>query len=78
MVPERHGWSPEEQPSQELRALAWKGLAQAGAGAQWFFWELAEAGVEGGGSEKRTAPGAWVRDAGEVKATGDHAGDLAV
>lgn len=34
------------------------GQARAGAETQRFFWELAEVGVEGGGSEKSAAPGA--------------------
>lgn len=46
------------------------GQARAGAETQRFFWELAEAGVEEGGSEKPQRPGPPGRDAGEVKATG--------
>lgn len=34
------------------------GRARAGAETQRFFWELAEAGVEAGGSEKPAALGA--------------------
>lgn len=57
--PERRGWSlrccqPGAVSSRVEAGEA--GQARAGAETQWFFWEVAEAGVEGGGSKKPAAP----------------------
>lgn len=58
-------------PARACSGVETRKAGQAGVGAaetQRFFWELAEAGVEGAGSEGPQPPRPLVRDAREVKA----------
>lgn len=58
LQPKRCGWSLRGQPgAASSRVEAGEARqARAGAETQRFFWKLAEAGVEAGGSEKPVAP----------------------